>query len=117
MTKWFLLLGAILTEVTGSLSLKAALDTPILYVPVIIGFVAAFLLLTAVLRRGMAVGVAYGVWAALGVVLTSVLSALIYGEPFTAVMAVGIAFIMAGVLLVEIGSQAAHQAPHQEGEA
>ena len=117
MTKWYLLLGAILTEVTGSLSLKAALDTPILYVPVVIGFVAAFLLLTAVLRRGMAVGVAYGVWAALGVVLTSVLSALIYGEPLTVVMGVGIAFIMAGVLLVEIGSQAAHQAARPTGDA
>ena len=108
MTKWYLLLGAILSEVTGSLCLKAALDHPVLYVPVVLGFVISFLLLTAVLRRGMPVGVAYGVWAALGVVLTSVLSALIYGEPFTALMAAGIALIMAGVLLVEIGSQAAH---------
>ena len=110
MTKWYLLLAAILSEVTGSLSLKAALDHPALYVPVVLGFVVSFLLLTAVLRRGMPVGVAYGVWAALGVVLTSILSALIYGEPFTALMAAGIALIMAGVLLVEIGSQAAHQA-------
>ena len=109
MTKWYLLLGAILSEVTGSLCLKAALDHPVLYVPVVLGFVVSFLLLTAVLRRGMPVGVAYGVWAALGVVLTSILSALIYGEPFTALMAAGIALIMAGVLLVEIGSQAAHQ--------
>ena len=110
MTKWALLLGAILSEVTGSLSLKGALEHPALYVPVAVGFTAAFVLLTAVLRRGMPIGVAYGVWAAIGVALTSVLSALIYGEPFTPLMAVGIALIMAGVLLVEIGSQSAHRA-------
>ena len=109
MTKWYLLLAAILSEVTGSLSLNGALDHPILYVPVAVGFVASFVLLTAVLRRGMPIGVAYGVWAALGVVLTSILSAVLYGEPFTPLMGVGIALIMAGVLLVEIGSQAAHQ--------
>ena len=109
MTTWLLLLVAILSEVTGSLSLKGALDHPVLYVPVAIGFVVSFVLLTAVLRRGMPIGVAYGVWAALGVVLTSILSAVLYGEPFTPLMGVGIALIMAGVLLVEIGSQAAHQ--------
>jgi small multidrug resistance pump len=104
MTKWYLLLGAILCEVTGSLSLKGALDDPALYVVVAAGFVAAFALLTAVLRQGMPIGVAYGVWAALGVALTSVLSAVLYDEPFTGVMAVGIALIMGGVLLVELGS-------------
>ena len=104
MTKWYLLLGAVLCEVTGSLSLQGALDDPALYVVVAVGFVAAFVLLTAVLRQGMAIGVAYGVWAALGVALTSVLSAVLYDEPFTGLMAVGIALIMGGVLLVELGS-------------
>ncbi|WP_107766858.1 DMT family transporter [Nocardioides terrigena] len=104
MTKWYLLLAAILCEVTGSLSLKGALDEPTLYVVVAAGFVAAFAFLTAVLRRGMPIGVAYGVWAALGVALTSVLSAVLYDEPFTGLMAAGIALIMGGVLLVELGS-------------
>ena len=74
------------------------------------GFVAAFALLSAVLRRGMPIGVAYGVWAALGVALTSVLSAVLYDEPFTGLMAAGIALIMGGVLLVELGS---HSPTHQ----
>lgn len=112
MTKWYLLLAAILCEVTGSLSLKGALDHPALYVVVAVGFVAAFAFLTAVLRQGMPVGVAYGVWAALGVALTSVLSAVLYDEPFTGLMAVGIALIMGGVLLVELGS---HSPPTTHG--
>lgn len=105
MKKWLLLLGAILSEVTGSLSLKAALDSPAFYVLVVVGFTSAFALLAAVLREGMPLGVAYGVWAALGVALTSVLSSVLFGEPFTVLMGLGIVLIMGGVLMVEIGSQ------------
>lgn len=105
MTKWLLLAAAIASEVTGSLSLKGALAHPTLYVPVAIGFVAAFWFLAAVLRRGMALGVAYGVWAAAGVGLTAVLSAVVYDEPFTPVMTAGLVLIVAGVLLVEIGAR------------
>jgi small multidrug resistance pump len=111
MNRWLLLAGAIASEVAGSLSLKGALDHPILYIPVAIGFVASFAFFTAVLRRGMPLGVAYGVWAASGVALTAVLSAIIYDEPFTWVMTIGIALIMGGVLFVEVGSQTA-QASH-----
>ena len=107
MTKWLLLAGAIACEVAGSLSLKGAIDHPALYIPVAIGFVASFVFFAGVLRHGMPLGVAYGVWAASGVALTAVLSAIIYGEPFTWVMAIGIVLIMAGVLFVEMGSQAA----------
>ena len=38
MTKWLLLAGSILSEVTGSLSLKGALDRPGLYVLVAAGY-------------------------------------------------------------------------------
>jgi small multidrug resistance pump len=115
MTRWLLLLGAIVCEVTGSLSLKGALEHPALYVVVALGFASAFAFLAAVLRRGMPIGVAYGVWAALGVALTSVLSAVLYDEPFTALMAAGIALIMGGVLLVEVGSQ--HSPTRRQGAA
>lgn len=107
MTKWLLLAGAIACEVSASLSLKAAVDRPLFYVVVVLGFTAAFAFLTAVLRRGMGLGVAYGIWAATGVALTTTLSSVIYDEPFTGVMGIGIVLIIGGVLLVELGSQAA----------
>jgi small multidrug resistance pump len=103
-----LLLGcAIASEVTATMALKGALDHSALYVVVAVGYVASFLLLAAVLRRGMGLGVAYGIWGALGVVCTAVLSAVLYDEPLTLLMGAGIAVIIAGVLLVEMGSQAA----------
>lgn len=111
MTKWLLLLGAILCEVSASLSLKAAVDRPAFYLVVVLGFTAAFAFLTAVLRRGMGLGVAYGIWAATGVALTTTLSSVIFGEPFTGVMGLGIVLIIGGVLLVELGSH-----PREHGE-
>lgn len=109
MTRWGLLAAAIASEVTASLSLKAALHTPALYVVVTLGFATAFALLTAVLRRGMPLGTAYGIWSACGVTLTAGLSTLIYREPFTPLMACGLVLIVGGVLLVELGSH------HPEG--
>ena len=49
-------------------------------------------------------GVAYGIWAASGVALTAVASKALFKEPLTALMMGGIALIIAGVLLVELGA-------------
>lgn len=109
MKKWMFLSGAIATEVTATLSLRAALDYPGWYVLVVAGYLAAFVCLTFCLREGMKIGVAYGIWGAVGVALTALLSAGLFDEPLTALMGVGIVLIIVGVLTVELGSQAAHQ--------
>jgi small multidrug resistance pump len=117
-TAWLLLLAAVACEVTASLSLKGALDRPALYVVVATGYVASFALLALVLRRGFPLGVAYGIWGALGVAATAALAALLFEEPLTPLMAVGMAVVVAGVLTVELGSQAAgrdHPAPYLAG--
>lgn len=105
--KWLLLAGAIVCEVTATLSLKAALDNPIFFVIVGVGYIAAFTLLAGVLRQGLALGVAYGIWAAIGVALTALLAAVIFDEPLTPMMLGGIALVIVGVLCVELGSHPA----------
>lgn len=115
-TTWVLLLTAVACEVTGSLALKGALERPGLYAVVAIGYLASFGLLAAVLRRGMGLGVAYGTWGALGVASTALLSAWLYDEPLTALMVVGLALIVGGVLLVEGGAQAAAHRSVRVGE-
>ena len=107
MKRWTLLLAAVACEVTATLSLKGALDHVWLYVVVVVGYVAAFALLAAVLRAGLPLGVAYGVWAALGVACTALLAAPLFGEPLTVLMGMGLALIVAGILLVELGHRAA----------
>lgn len=102
---WLFLTGAILSEVAGTLSLRvAATGRPRYYVVVVVGYVLAFVLLSLGLAAGLALGVAYGIWAAAGVALTAVASRILFREPLTPVMLGGIALIIGGVLLVELGA-------------
>jgi small multidrug resistance pump len=104
MNKWLMLGVAIFSEVIGTLALRAAIDHPAWFVLVAVGYVVAFGLLGAVLAAGMPVGVAYGIWAATGVAMTAVLATLVFRDPFTVQIGFGIALVMVGVLLVEVGS-------------
>jgi small multidrug resistance pump len=105
--KWALLISAIAIEVAATLSLRASQDHSAWLLLVVAGYVGAFVLLTMVLRAGMPVGVAYGIWGAMGTAGTAVLAAVIFGDPFTWPIVGGIALIIAGVLLIEFGSQRA----------
>jgi small multidrug resistance pump len=115
-SRWLWLGGAIVVEVVATLSLRAATGQPLWYVSVVIGYLASFLLLAGVLRRGMAVGVAYGIWGASGVMLTAVAAAFLFDEALTPLMGLGFAVIVVGVLLVEFGSHRAEGAPERVGE-
>jgi small multidrug resistance pump len=104
--QWILLSGAIVTEVAGTLAMRASDGFTRLpwLAATVVGYAIAFVLLAQVLKLGMPVGVAYGVWAAVGVALTAVAGRLIWDDPFTVTMGVGIVLIMAGVVLVETGA-------------
>lgn len=106
---WLLLAVAIVSEVSASLSLQAAVEQPAWYAVVAAGYLASFALLSVVLRRGMPLGVAYGIWSALGVASTAVLATLLFGEAMTAWKATGIALVILGVLTVELGSRGSHR--------
>lgn len=102
---WIFLVGAIMAEVTGTLSLrKAALAERRWYAVVAIGYVLALVLLAAALGAGLGLGVAYGIWAAAGIALTAVLSRLLFNEPLTMLVGVGIGIVIVGVFLVEFGA-------------
>ncbi|MBF6148359.1 MULTISPECIES: multidrug efflux SMR transporter [Nocardia] len=102
----FLFLGlAIVTEVSATVSLKLSEGFTKL-VPslvVVVGYVAAFIFLSQALKRGMSVGVAYGVWSAIGVALVATIGVLFLDEPLSAVQIGGIALLIAGVLALELG--------------
>jgi small multidrug resistance pump len=107
MRRWALLMGAILTEVTGTLALRAFQDQRLWLILVVAGYVASFFLLTRGLRAGVPIGVAYGIWGASGTAITAVMASLIFDDPFTWPIVAGIGLIIAGVLMVELGSHRA----------
>lgn len=102
--QWFYLATAVALEVCGTLSLRmAATGRRWWYAVVVAFYIASFGMLSVTLSTGLGVGVAYGVWAASGVAVISLASRLLFDEPLTPLMAGGIAMIIAGVLLVELG--------------
>ena len=104
---WLLLSVAIAFEVAGTLSLRvAAGGRRAFYGAVAGGYLIAFAFLSATLAAGMPLGIAYGVWTAAGIVLTALLSKLLFDEALTAVMGLGIVLIVGGVLLIELGGTA-----------
>ncbi|HJB11730.1 MAG TPA: QacE family quaternary ammonium compound efflux SMR transporter [Candidatus Brachybacterium merdavium] len=117
MSTWLFLIGAILAEVIATLSLKAALDLPVLYLVVAAGYAVTFVLLAQSLRRGMGLGVAYGIWGASGVTLTAVLAAFLFGEDLNAVMGLGVALVAAGVFLVQTDTQRAQREPVSDSDS
>ncbi len=100
-----LLVLAVVAEVTGTLSLRESrgLRRPGWVAATAGAYLLALGLLAVVLQRGMPVGVAYGVWAALGIVLTAVAGRVLFRDPLTTQMVVGMAVVLAGVALVELG--------------
>jgi small multidrug resistance pump len=105
---WATLTGAILFEVVATLALRASegFRRRIWIVPVTIGYLVSFYLLWLTLRLGMHVGIAYGVWTACGVAVVAVAAKVLFDEPLTWLMGLGIALIVGGVLTIEMAGAA-----------
>lgn len=96
---------SILSEVAATLSLRAAdgFRKKLWLIPVVIGYGLAFTLLGFALAAGMPVAVAYGIWTAVGIALIAVIARVVWKDPLTKRMLLGIVLIIAGVVLVEMG--------------
>lgn len=102
---WLFLALAIAFEVTGTLSLRMAVASKkrLWYLAMAFCYAVAFTSLAFTLAHGVPLGVAYGIWAAAGVALTALLSRVLFKEPLTWLMGLGIVLIVGGVLLIEMG--------------
>jgi len=107
---WLMLAGAILAEVTATISLRLSdgFARPQWTALVVIGYVTAFALLAQVLKRDIGIGVAYGIWAAAGVALVAIVGAAFLGDSLTIVQVGGLGLVVAGVVALELGGT--HQA-------
>ena len=72
---------------------------------VVAGYCAAFYFLSLTLRT-IPVGVAYAIWSGVGVVLIALAGWLIHGQRLDAPALIGIALIVAGVVVMNVFSTA-----------
>lgn len=70
-----------------------------------VGYVFAFTMLSLTLSRGVPLGIAYAIWAGVGVVLVAIISWLAFGELLTWQQLVGMALVIGGVVLLELGGR------------
>jgi small multidrug resistance pump len=111
MNRWALLGAAIVTEIAGTLALRAALEHRGWFAVVPVAYLVSFYTVGKVLTRGIPLGVVYGIWGATGVAATAILAVPLFGDPFTLPMALGLMILLTGVLLVQFGFYQATKAP------
>ena len=69
-----------------------------------VGYVFSFVMLSLTLSRGVPLGIAYALWAGIGVVLVAGISWLVFHETLTWTQLVGMGLVVAGVILLELGT-------------
>jgi small multidrug resistance pump len=104
---WLYLAVAIVMEVVATSALKAS-DGFTRLLPsalVVVGYAAAFYLLSLTLRT-MPVGAVYAVWSGVGVVLITLVGWLVFKQALDLPAFIGIALIASGVIVLNFFSKA-----------
>ena len=106
MQNWLFLAVAIIGEVVATSELKSSEGFSKL-VPsavVVVGYAVAFYFLSLALKS-IPVGIAYAVWAGLGIVLVAGIAWLLHGQRLDAWAFVGIGLIVSGVAVLNLLSK------------
>ncbi len=103
---WWYLGAAIIAEVLATSALKAAagFTKPLPSLAVVAGYAAAFYCLSLTLKV-IPVGVAYAIWSGVGTALIALLGWALFGQVLDAPALLGLALIVAGVLVIQLGSR------------
>lgn len=101
---YVLLAGAIAAEVGATTAMKYTEGFSRLWPSLltVLGYVVAFALLAQTLKT-VSVGTAYAIWAGVGTAAIAAIGMLFLGEGLTAAKAAGIALIIGGVVLLNLG--------------
>ena len=101
---WYLII-AIIAEVLATSALKQSdgFSRLLPSLVVMVGYGASFYFLSLVLRT-VPVGVAYAVWAGLGIVLISIVGAVLYDQKIDMPAVLGIGLIISGVVVLRLFS-------------
>ena len=96
---------AIIAEVAATSALKSSQEFTRLWpsLLVVTGYALAFYMLTLSLRT-LPVGIAYAIWAGLGIVLVALIGILVYRETPDWPAIVGMSMIVGGVVIIQLFS-------------
>ncbi len=106
MKSWIFLGVAIVAEVTATSFLKASDGFTRLAPSLVVvgGYIVAFYFLSLTLRE-IPVGIAYAIWAGLGIVLIALIGWLVLGQTLDLPAVIGMTLIISGVLVINLFSR------------
>lgn len=106
--KYLYLALAILLEVIGSGSLKASygFSKTIPTIVTVVAYLACFFFLSQALKS-IPLGIAYAIWGGLGIVLTAVVSVVVFKQSLDVPAIIGIILIVTGVFIMNFFSKTA----------
>ncbi|MER6113836.1 multidrug efflux SMR transporter [Streptomyces hirsutus] len=101
---YLLLAGAIAAEVGATTAMKYSDGFSKLWPSLLtlVGYVVSFSLLAQTLRT-LSIGTAYAIWAGVGTAAIAAIGIMFMGEGLTAAKATGIALIIVGVVVLNLG--------------
>ncbi|QVJ00812.1 QacE family quaternary ammonium compound efflux SMR transporter [Nocardiopsis eucommiae] len=119
---WLFLAAALLTEMVGATAtgLSEGFTRPVAVLVAVPAVLVAYFMLALALKRGMAVGVAYGLWTSSGVAIVAVIGLVLLGDELTMVQVGGLVLVMTGALALELGrarTSVASEVPGEYSEA
>ncbi|MEO8093984.1 MAG: multidrug efflux SMR transporter [Pseudolysinimonas sp.] len=75
------------------------------YPIVAVGYGLSFWMLAMALAARVPLGIAYAIWAAVGVVLVAAISWVVFKESLTLLQILGMGLVIGGVVLLELGGR------------
>jgi len=104
--QWIYLAIAIVSEVVATSALKAAEGFTRLgpSVLVVVGYASAFYFLSLTLRT-IPLGIAYAIWAGVGVALVALVGWVLYHQSLDTAALIGIALIVSGAIVLNLFSK------------
>lgn len=89
---------------TTCMKLSNGFSEPIYVVLMLVGMAISFSLLTIILAK-LPLGLTYGIWGGVGTVCTTIIGVVVWNDPFSALIAVGIVLVVAGIYFLNAGEK------------
>ena len=105
---------AIVSEVFGTTFMKLSdgFTHPVFGLVTAACYVASFVPLTLALKH-LSLGMAYGIWGGVGTLLTTLVGIIVWDDPFSIIVGIGMIAVVAGIALLSKGTQEAEKPPQQ----
>lgn len=113
MFAWILLLLAIFSEIIGTLAMKwSSVDESATGYWIMLVMIACSYIFLSFAVKKIALGVAYALWEGIGILIITLFSVQLFGEPLSPMKIAGLSTLVLGIMLIKTGTTQKKEAQH-----